>query len=1140
MKILSLRLKNLNSLQGEWFIDFSRPPFRDNGLFAITGPTGAGKSTLLDAICLALYHETPRLKSISASGNEIMSRHSADCLAEVAFEVKGQQYRAFWSQRRARDKADGQLQAPRVELADGDGNILSSQINDKLKRIEAITGLNFARFTKSMLLAQGGFAAFLNASANERAELLEELTGSDIYGQISRRVFEQARDARQALEQLQARAEGVELLPAEQRQSMQQQLAAFDSQLAAQQTELQQLRHQRQWRHELQQAEHAEQTSLAEEQAAQQAIELAQPTLQRLQHSAPAEALQPLYQAWRDAAARQQHTVATIDKLQAEQAELQQQSQLAYWQANHIASELAASARQQCGQLQQMLQNGQAWLTQHAHFAALGEQLSGWQSEHRQQLQAQQQQRQQHARLQVLQAALAASEQRLLAQQTALQQASTRHQQSQLGSSEAEARLASLLQQQTLAQLREQWQHSQQQLQAWRQLAQLAEQRRLHADQHAQQQSALDETRRQLAAQQLLRDGLRQDYRAVKEQLEDKRKLLQLEQRIQSLEAHRAALQPGEACPLCGSLEHPGIAAYQALTLSDTARALQQKEAALQQLEEQGRAINGELARLEERQLQLQTALQTLAASQQQAQTGWQALVAQLGVNAEIWQQAEQLQHAVQAAAEQDAGLNTTLQQAEQAQQWLLAARQQEAQQLAQLQEVVKQQQLLQQEKTHTQQDVAALQQQLTAVEETLQQQAAMLAASIGGAGFVVDCDMAGWLAARQQDWHDWQLRQQQQQQLGGELLQQQARSEQADNVAQTWQQRWDGLAVAPPATVVAIGCDAAALAACAAQIDSLIRQLAGLEGQQRQLGAELQAQQQQQAAAEQAWLAALAQSPFADEAAFLQALLPAAERQQLQALQQQLTQALQRCQAICQTATAVRQQLQQQALSPLPLAELDAALATMDAQRQALSGQQGALQALLLDDTQRRDKQQALWQQIEQQGADADIWQRLNSLIGSKEGDRYRKFAQGLTLDHLVHLANRRLARLHGRYQLQRKSGGELELEIVDSWQGDVTRDTRSLSGGESFLVSLALALALSDLVSHKTSIDSLFLDEGFGTLDGDTLEVALDALDAINSSGKSIGVISHVAGMQERIAVQIVVKKGSGLGQSTLQVVG
>ncbi|MDC7698034.1 AAA family ATPase [Vogesella indigofera] len=1145
MKILTLRLKNLNSLQGEWKIDFTRPPFKDNGLFAITGPTGAGKSTLLDAICLALYHETPRLKSISASSNEIMSRHTADCLAEVEFEVKGQLYRAFWSQRRARDKADGQLQAPKVELADASGTILTTHINDKLKRIEAITGLDFARFTKSMLLAQGGFAAFLNASANERAELLEELTGSDIYGQISQRVFEQARDAKQALEQLQARADGVALLPDAQRQTMQQQTAELTSQLAALQQQQAQTQALRQWRHELTQVELAEQAAAADEQAAQQAIEQARPTLQRLQHSEPAAALQPLYQAWQDAAARQQQTRAASDKLQAQLADSRQQSVAAHWQATAIAAALAAGARQQCQALQEELQARQAWLAQHAHFAVLGERLSGWHSEHKQLQQAQQALLQLQNQRQAQQDGLAATEHRLGELDKALQHAAIQHQQSRHATQAAEHAATELLQGQTLASLRERWQLGQQQLQSWRQLGQLASQLRQHAAQNTQLQGALADARQQLAAQQARRDGLRQDYRTLKEQVDDKRRLLLLEQRIQSLEAHRAALQPGEACPLCGSLEHPGIHAYQALTVSDTARALQEKEVALQLLEEQGRAVNGELVKLEERLVQLQGALDTLADNRQQAQAAWQAQAAPLGLDDSGWAQQEPLQQGLLGAEQHDAALNRTLQQAELAQQGLVTARQQEAQQAAQLQQAGQQHQLLLQEKAHVEQGVAELQRQLAATAQHVEQAGATLAAAIAAAGFsadgaATDDDMAAWLAARQLDWQHWQDTQLAQQQQQGALLQQQARSEQAATVAQGWQARWDKLAASAPADSDAAAGDEATLAHYAAQAEQLAAQIASLQGQQAQLAADLQAQQQQHERAEQAWLAALAASPFADPAAFLQALLPAEERQRLQAQQQQLEQALQRSQAVRQTALATLTALQQQALSPLPLAELDAALAALDAQRQALSGQQGALQALLHDDAQRRDNQQALFLQIKQHSADADIWQRLNSLIGSKEGDKYRKFAQGLTLEHLMHLANRHLARLHGRYLLQRKAGGELELAIVDTWQADATRDTRTLSGGESFLVSLALALALSDLVSHKTSIDSLFLDEGFGTLDGDTLEVALDALDSINASGKSIGVISHVTGMQERIAVQIVVKKGSGLGQSSLQVVG
>jgi exonuclease SbcC len=205
--------------------------------------------------------------------------------------------------------------------------------------------------------------------------------------------------------------------------------------------------------------------------------------------------------------------------------------------------------------------------------------------------------------------------------------------------------------------------------------------------------------------------------------------------------------------------------------------------------------------------------------------------------------------------------------------------------------------------------------------------------------------------------------------------------------------------------------------------------------------------------------------------------------------------------------------------------------------QKDSLLSKVGEIQQQLTANEQAREKQHQLIQEMSAFEAYYDDITYLHSLIGSASGDKFRRFAQGLTLDNLVLLANQQLDKLHGRYQLVRKENDGLSLSVLDTWQGDVVRDTKTLSGGESFLVSLALALALSDLVSHKTSIDSLFLDEGFGTLDAETLDVALDALDNLNASGKMIGVISHIEAMKERIPTQLKVIKRNGVGLSALE---
>lgn len=271
-----------------------------------------------------------------------------------------------------------------------------------------------------------------------------------------------------------------------------------------------------------------------------------------------------------------------------------------------------------------------------------------------------------------------------------------------------------------------------------------------------------------------------------------------------------------------------------------------------------------------------------------------------------------------------------------------------------------------------------------------------------------------------------------------------------------------------------------------------------------------------------QAFAQGLEQEAFADERSFLQACLPAEERESLERLSQELHAARME---LAGRGRAAKEHLATEAAKALTTKnreELGQELAVLEQHQAALQQEQGSCLQRLADNERLRQEQHVLVERIEQQECVFEQWSALQELIGSADGKKFRNIVQQMNLELMVAHANRQLVKMTDRYLLE-VGNGTLELNIRDNYQAGELRSTKNLSGGESFLVSLALALGLSQMASRTTRVDSLFLDEGFGTLDEDALDTALSTLASLQQRGKLIGIISHVHGLKERVPTQI-----------------
>ncbi|SDE12894.1 exonuclease SbcC [Pricia antarctica] len=1010
MKILKIRLQNIHSLKGEHEIDFGAGVLAEAGLFAITGPTGSGKSTLLDVITLALYNRIARVdKSISNTVLEddggIMTRNMPSCYAEVEYLVNGKGYRSHWSIERNRNNNLNSRKQELVEIATG--TIIETGTKTPDKNVEVI-GLSYEQFVKAMVLSQGEFSKLLQAPRNERNKLLEDITGARSYRDIGRAVYQRYSRIKKEVELKEAGLESIELLTPET--------------IAAKKAELKSLNE-----------------SKPEIQKAFQDFNAKINTRKELLAKFKEE---KEIEGFKDVLKKR------LKDFEADKKRLDEHERLSGYNPDLLeyasSSKDVESIAQQLDGLEKS--KSQENLQQRAHLESISklvkEEVSITNANHE---------------LEKFRSRIVS----LQAKEVGKRKEAALHQDQMNAYVKKVVQLGySLPRAETPTQFKTQLDVVQNTVRKGIDVSGLDSMEALNIKLGSLRESnekALDLLTKKEQALTLqknietyktdLNEGnkkiktlekrvkiLIDEVPVLNKEVQELSRLLDHQRKHQSLEQHRAQLEPHAPCPLCGSLEHPYASEepyfdVKEELLNDKKNLLASKSHLIMSLEAENKAQYKDNARL-------QLEIDKFTAEYTEDKKVLVALAEQLK-----WNSDDNLEN-------------------------------------------------LQSRRN-------SLSERIKILEESKQ---AFQANSI--------------LKDLQESYHHWELTLQKYQHLKEERT-----------------KRYSGNTIDQESNALAtcITRSIAKISSIGKQLEDATSKLKSAENQKSRILKKLHG---------------IIESEHLESIEKLQAAILTEEAaHKFRSTNTKLNDGQSRLSEKEKILIKSLKELREKDDEKLSFERLTALFEESKFKWDELSVNIGKITQSLEDDKVTRERQQGVLTQLTLLKKDLVLWKTMNDLIGDANGSKFSNFVQDLTLEQLIGYANKRLSEFSDRYVLDIPTAEEAEksdtLKIFDRYMGNARRSVRTLSGGETFLVSLAMAFALSDIASRNVKIESLFIDEGFGTLDPETLDQAITILEKMQNEGdKSVGVISHVGALKERITTQIQLDKSS-LGYSSVSIV-